>query len=175
MKLIDLADPIWEKIDYGYDEYNSKLVEWLNTIQSEPVEASHWDFLWEELHHQNDVWEASYAVIPYLLEYSKKFNDFTWHIFGFASVVELARLDIENPAIPSAFKELYFNALQELATLALTLPKWNEEQTPVMSSIIALSKGQRVFARAYLELSSRKTALRYLDEETGWEPTIHDI
>jgi hypothetical protein len=31
-----------------------------------------WNILWDDLHHQGDVGEASYAVVPYLAEYARK-------------------------------------------------------------------------------------------------------
>jgi len=175
MKLLDLNDPCWENFDSGYSEYDPRVTEWIKTLLSGNFAESHWNFLWDELHHQNDVWETSYAVIPYLVEYAKKHENYDWQIFGFPVVVELAKLDIENPAIPEVIEASYFWSFKELAKIALAFDSWTEEQTPVIAACIALAKGQRIFARAYLEMSSVDTAKNFLLDEIGWEPRESDL
>lgn len=171
MKLIDLDDPFWEKLDSGYDDFDPRVREWVKTLMTNNFPESHWEFLWDELHHQNDVWESSYAVVPYLAKYAATYKKFSWQVFGFPVVVELARLDTDNPSMPPEIELSYFWAFKELARLAIELESWSEEQTPVISACIALAKGQRLFSRAYLELSSKDTAARFLQDEIGWEPS----
>jgi hypothetical protein len=39
---------------------------WLARIESNDNAAGAWDALWEELHHQGDVGDASYAAVPHI-------------------------------------------------------------------------------------------------------------
>jgi hypothetical protein len=52
--------------------------------------------LWNELHHQNDVGEASYAAVPYLLEFARKSEKLDWNVFALISTIELSRTKLEK-------------------------------------------------------------------------------
>jgi len=169
MKILPLNDIRWGKYRSGYNRVVLDTPAWIKKLISGSSSNNHWDYLWNELHHQSDVGEASYAVVPYLAQYAQKFKTQEWHIWGFPVVVELARLDTENPEIPEEIKEGYFEAFNILAEIAIEHQVWDEEVSGCMSACIALSKKQPVFARAYLEMAGKETALDFLKEETGWE------
>jgi hypothetical protein len=143
---------------------------WIRKLFSGNFNDDHWNFLWDELHHQGDVGEASYAVVPYLAQYALISESNAWHLWAFPVVVEFARLDGENPEIPQAIKSSYFQAFKVLAKVASEKEIWEDLPAPCLASCIALAKGQPIFARAYLEMSGKQTALDFLKEETGWEP-----
>ena len=119
MSLLHLSDPRWKEYRSGYNLTTTKVVEWIEVLFSGEFEDVHWEYLWNELHHQNDVGEAAYAVIPYLAKYAKENKSSNWNIWGFPVVVELARLDIENPAIPKEIEKSYFDAFKVLSQEAL--------------------------------------------------------
>ena len=58
-----LSDPKWEGLEGGYRiPYDPRPV--LSKLAS-GIEVDHaWDELWNELHHQGDVGEASFAQLP---------------------------------------------------------------------------------------------------------------
>jgi len=170
MKLLALDDPRWETYRSGYNRAELNTPAWIRKLMSGDFDESHWDFLWDELHHQGDVGEASYAVIPYLAQFAVKEEREDWHLFGFPAVVELARLDGRNPEIPHEVEGSYFEAFRVLSQSAVFLHKWDEILTPCASACIALAKGQPVYARMYLEIASKNRVLEILEEETGWTP-----
>ena len=136
-------------------------------LTDEPVKSEHWDFLWDELHHQGTLGEASYAVIPYLAEYVRRTADLNWNIFAFAACVELQRTAQDNPPVPAEILDAYLESLQELPRLSLretSQENWCAEQVRSVAACLALSKGQRLLARAYLELSE-DTARQVLADE----------
>ena len=63
---LHLSDPHWKEYRSGYNLTTTKVVEWIEVLFSGAFEDVHWEYLWDELHHQNDVGEAAYSVIPYL-------------------------------------------------------------------------------------------------------------
>jgi len=170
MDLLPLNDMRWKSYRTGYNRQLLDTPQWLQRLLENKFPESHWDYLWDELHHQGDVGEASYAVVPYLSQYAEQTGSTEWHIWGFPVVVELARLDGNNPEIPREIEASYQNSLKELAHIAVKLESWPEEASPVMSACIALAKDQPIFARAYLEMAALSTALAFLKDETGWEP-----
>jgi hypothetical protein len=171
MELLPLSDKRWKTYRSGYKECDLDVTGWLRKLSSGDFDESHWNYLWNELHHQNDVGEASYAVVPYLAVFAKKHNRFDWHLFAFPVVVELARLDISgSPMIPDEIRDTYYWGIKELANIAVTeLEEWDDVQAPCMSACIALAKGHPIYARAYLEMASIDLAKDYLKNETGWE------
>ena len=168
--LLSLDDVRWKDYRSGYSRRPVDVRNWIRPLlASKPVGAEHWDFLWDELHHQGTLGEASYAVIPYLVEYVRRSADLNWNIFAFVACVELQRTEAENPAVPQEIEKAYMESLRELPELALresSGDSWNAEQVRSVAACMALSKGQRLLARAYLELSE-DGARQFLAHECG--------
>ncbi|MER8479923.1 hypothetical protein [Mesorhizobium sp. M1163] len=60
-----------------------------------------WDELWNELHHQGDVGDASYAAVVEIAHISEGHAPAYWGAYGLAATIEEARLvDGRNPPIP---------------------------------------------------------------------------
>ena len=171
MKLLPLSDKRWKTYKSGYNRVELAVTDWLRKLSCGVFKESHWDYLWDELHHQSDVGEASYAVVPYLATFARVHNRYDWHLFAFPVVVELARMDMsDNPEIPGEIRDAYYWGINELASIAVTeLEEWDDVQAPCMSACIALAKGHPVYSRAYLEMASIDSAKDYLKRETGWE------
>ena len=114
-----------------------------------------WNVLWEDLHHQGDVGEASYAVVPYLTEYAKSASQIAWHAFGFAAIVELERTEHDNPEVPEEIRQSYFASIRELPKIALDrgADAWDKYCFEPVMACLALSLDHREHARAYLELT----------------------
>jgi hypothetical protein len=129
--------------------------------------ADLWHELWNELHHQGDVFLASYAAVPYLLEYARRSPQLNWNVFGLIAVIELARP--ENVPIPEELTAAYFKAITDLPAVigSKSDRQWSQEVTRCIAACMALAGGQRLLAKAYLELDV-ETAKRFLEEETGW-------
>jgi hypothetical protein len=79
-----------------------------------------WDELWNNLHHQGDVGDASYAAVPYFIAAYAANRVPHWNAYALASTIELARHDGRNPALPDFLSKGYRDAWQKLAELALS-------------------------------------------------------
>lgn len=166
MTLFPLDDPRWQHYRSGYNRVKTDITPWIRQLLSGEFDDSLWSFLWDDLHHQGDLGEASYAVIPYLVEYVKRSGNLNWNVFAFAACVELERTENGNPPVPIEFERSYHEGLQELPQLAICRDSekiWTAEQIMGIAACLALSKGHRGLARAYLDLSPGEAA-SFLEE-----------
>ncbi len=155
MSLLAPDDPKWAEYRGGYRRPVSGLAPFLEKLLSLEVQEDDWNVLWDDLHHQGDVGEASYAVVPYLAEYAKSAPRIAWHAFWFPAIVELERTEHGNPEVPDEIRESYFASLQALPEIALTRGTnvWDEYCFEPVMTCLALSLGRREHARVYSELT----------------------
>ncbi len=155
MTLLPLDDPNWKEYRGGYNRVVYDLVPFLTKLQSLEMSDDDWSVLWDDLHHQGDIGEASYAVVPYLTEYAQSAPRIAWHAFGFAAVVELERTENDNPEVPEEIRDSYFASINELPKIALERGEdvWDEYCFEPVMACLALSMDRREHARAYLDLT----------------------
>lgn len=117
-----------------------------------------WHELWQELHHQGDVGEASYAALPHLVRIHGERKEDDWNTYALVAVIELARGKGKNPDVPEWLKKEYFSAIQDMAKLGLTeiLRAKDPEHVRVILSVIALAKDARTHARFLLDYSEEE-------------------
>lgn len=108
-----------------------------------------WDALWNELHHQGDVGEASYAAVPHLVRIYRKQREPDWQTYAIVATIELVRKEGSNPDVPEWLEEGYFKALVELAEIAASeiLKADTPETVRSILAILAISRGQRIYGR----------------------------
>jgi hypothetical protein len=82
------------------------IVPLIQRLQTEGTSEGFWKIAWEELHHQADVGEATYALVPYIVDHQSRQRDIDEQVFHFRAVVELARPEKDNPPVP---QELQFS------------------------------------------------------------------
>ena len=78
-----------------------------------------WDELWQELYHQGDVGEASYATVPFLVRIYRQRAIPDWNAYAIVATIELARDNPANPRVPEWLLEPYQESIAELAQLGL--------------------------------------------------------
>lgn len=127
----------------------------LRKLESNINAKDTWDELWEELHHQGDVGEASYAAVPHLVRIYRDRGTDDWNTFAMVGIIELARGKGNNPDVPDWLKEDYFQAIQELAKFGSVklLDAESTEEIRTILCILALAKSARTHARFLLEYS----------------------
>jgi hypothetical protein len=81
MRLLPLDDPRWKTYRGGYNRETFDSISLIRELQRSGFTESFWEKVWEDLHHQGDVGEASYAIIPYLVEYRVPFQSWTSSCF----------------------------------------------------------------------------------------------
>jgi|SRR5690242_5861748 hypothetical protein len=117
-----------------------------------------WHELWEELHHQGDVGEASYAAVPHLVRIHGQRGFVDWNTYGIVATIELARGQGKNPAVPKWLEEDYFDAIQELAKLGSVEVLRAEGRVAVRAilGILAIAKGARTHGRFLVDYSEEE-------------------
>jgi hypothetical protein len=114
---------------------------------------STWHELWDELHHQGDVGDASYAAVPLLVDIYRRQGIIDWNTYAMVATIELARTNAHNPDVPDWLSADYFRAIRELAEIGAAEVLRAEEADVVraMLSVIAIAKGLRTQAKFLVE------------------------
>lgn len=127
-----------------------------------------WEEIWEELHHQGDVGEASYAAIPAIAQiYAEQGQQLDWNVYALAATVEEARHGNDNPVMPTWLAAQYERGWAKLEACALAqLPLASDDElVSSILAVLALAKGKRTLARiALLTEDERKEML----DTAGW-------
>jgi hypothetical protein len=171
LDLLPLNDPHWACYRGGYNLSLYDVVPLIHRLQREGTSKEFWELVWAELHHQGDVGEASYAVVPYLVEHQSHQRELDERLFHYCVVVELARPEKKNPPIPPELEFSYAKAIRKLPVIGTQLLRQGCSEAVVMglAAATALAGGHRVLARAYIEFG-RADALEYLRSLNGFEP-----
>jgi hypothetical protein len=176
MNLLPLDDPRWTTYRGAYNRGPCNVVGLIQRLLRDGTSEGLWKTVWDELHHQGDVGEASYAFVPYLAQYQDTHRELDPQIFYFCVVVDLAQPENGNPPIPQELELSYAMALRALPVLGAEKLRRGCAEHVVMgvAAATALAAGQRLLARAYLDFS-RKEAVSFLEAFDGFKPGPHDV
>jgi hypothetical protein len=138
----------WSKLLGGYKQPCDPHA-LVRALEAETDRDAAWVDLWEELHHQGDVGEASYAAVPLLVEAHRKLGIVDWNTYAIVAIVELARTEPQNPDLPHWLTKDYFQAIQELARLGAVEVFCTEDVEVIRAilSIISIARGARTHAK----------------------------
>jgi hypothetical protein len=175
MRLLPLDDPRWSNYRGGYRTVFNPVV-LIHGLLRDGATPAFWDEVWTELHHQGDVGEASYALVPYLVHWQSSQSKLSEQLFQYCVTVDLAQSEKGNPAIPPELEFSYALAIRELPALGYSLIRRGcpEEEVMGIAAATAIATGHRLLARAYLEFN-KQGATTYLHGLYGYEPTQHDV
>lgn len=114
---MDLNDSRWEILNGGrggmYDASPA-----LRALAAGDWAA--YGLLWDNLHHQGDIGEASYAAVPALVAIECERFERDWNFYGLVNTIEACRHREKNPPLPGWLSEEYRSALRKTMDLALT-------------------------------------------------------
>jgi hypothetical protein len=142
-----LDDPIWSSLNGGYripyDPRNA-----LASLERGTDDDKAWKELWNELHHQGDVGEASYAAVPHLVRIYIARGVPDWNTYAIAATIDLARRQDHNPKVPEFLLHEYDGAIHELAEYALQEIKEASDPNLIRSvfALLAVWKEQPILA-----------------------------
>jgi hypothetical protein len=163
--MLNLDDSRWTELKGGYRiKYDPRPT--LHKLSEGQCSAA-WEELWQELHHQGDVGEASYAAVPHLMRIARQVCPDDWNLYSIISVIEQCRRREGNPTIPDWLEVDYAAAWNEIGEMAIARIGDAEDETLIQAlfETIAIFKKQYALARfAALDESERKSAL----DELGW-------
>jgi hypothetical protein len=153
-QMFDFKDARWTGLSGGYRmPFDPRPL--LTELEANPNSSTLWSRLIEELYHQGDVGEASYAAVPHLVRISLASETLEWQPLTLVATIELAQGKPTNPPIPEWLRNDYMEAIQVLAAKSIEmLAKVTDiDRLRPMLSIICLSKDLRVYGEALLENS----------------------
>lgn len=112
-------------------------------VPEQTCEPPEWSKMFDALCHQGDIYTASYAAVPHILEYIAKSGS-DWQPYALIASIEEARLLGKAPAIPAELEGNYHDAITTAVSLALqAFPHASE---PLLSrsiiALLSLAKGQ---------------------------------
>ena len=154
-RMLSFDDERWNHLKGGYKTPFDPRPS-LQKLESQQDTVTAWRDLWEDLHHQGDVGDASYASIPELVRIHRKRSAAEWNLYAMVAIIELARTESRNPEVPEWLRDDYFRSIQELAQMGTKdiLSADESETKRAILSVIAIAKGLRVhgkFLVAYSE------------------------
>ena len=166
--MLNLDDERWADLKGGY-KTTLDARPLLRSLESGEDIQSAWGYLWEELHHQGDVGEASYAAVPHLVRIHRQRGVVDWNTYALVTTIELARMEEKNQQLPSWLAFGYENAIRELAKTGLMeLANARDEQTiRSILGILAIWKRLRSHGRILHEFSEEE--VRAIAEEAFGE------
>jgi len=147
----------WSELEHAYGAA-SDTPELLRQLESFPTaegEAEPWFTIWSSLAHQGDVYSASFAAVPHIVNaLSKGPEKACADYFQFPAWVEICRHN-NNTVVPDELFPAYQEALSKLPSLiaAASSNEWDEEFTRCTLAALAVAKGAPSLAEAVLELS----------------------
>ena len=155
--MLGLDDKRWQNLDGGYRKKFDPRPS-LSKLDTNNDTKVAWQELWEGLHHQGDVGEASYAAVPQLVRIYRNAGVIDWNTYAIVAVIELARDDDKNPPIPKWLEEDYFQAIRDLAELGAVevLQTKNPEEIRAILSILAISAAARIHAKFLIDYSAEE-------------------
>jgi hypothetical protein len=166
--MINLEDPQWTTLKGGYRVlYDPRRA--LASIRRGVDSDTAWNELFNELHHQGDVGDASYAAIPYLIEIYLNSATSDWRLYALASCIEIERHRKTNPVLPDWLRDDYNMAWSSLVTLALR--DLGESRDPLLLraalGAVALGRGQLKLG-AFISYADASDIDFALEEQLAW-------
>ena len=142
----------------------------LSKLAANVAVASAWEELWNELHHQGDVGEASYAAVTTLVDLYSSERTPDWNLFALSATIEIERHRKVNPSLPEWLKDDYEVAWQKLGELALaTLRKSvNPEMLQSSLAVLAITRGNLKLGAMIVHLDSSELD-EVLEQYLAWK------
>ena len=164
-----LTDPKWSSLAGGYRlPYDPRPA--ISKLAVKLDVASAWDELWDNLHHQGDVGEASYAAVSALVDLYCSDNQPDWNLFALTATIEVERHRKGNPPLPDWLRDDYQVAWRKLEELALTTlcKKTNSESLQSSLAVLAIARGNLRLGALIIGLDSSELD-EILEQYLSWK------
>jgi hypothetical protein len=118
-------------------------------------QAEPWFTLWSSLCHQGDVYTASYAALPHLVQIAvQTAGPIDFGFFLLPASIEVARAGDRGPPVPDFLNASYSDAIALLmeAVNNHRAEPWDQDMVVSASAAIAVSKGHHRLAEALMNL-----------------------
>lgn len=154
-----LAAAHWNTLTHAYGAADD-IPAMLDELSNFPPEgAEPWESLWSALCHQGDVYSASFAATPRIVEaLSRAPVEASDSYFHLPTMIEVCRHDRGFEA-PEQLHEAYFAAIRRLGEVAAevaTMPGAAAD-LPVVLAAVAVARGEYGLAKVLTELNETNT------------------
>jgi hypothetical protein len=114
-----------------------------------------WEPLWSSLCHQDDVYVASYAAVPHLVEIARTTRgpiDFS--LLLLPACIEISRCKGGGPGVPETLAEAYRQAISALADCVFrhATDEWDDNMARVAAAALVVAKGHPSLGDALVNL-----------------------
>lgn len=155
--MLSLDSPHWKGLQHAYGAAldTPELLRQLYSFPASEGDSEPWFTLWSSLAHQGDVYPASFAAVPHVVDaLSKGPEKACFDYFQFPAWVEICRHN-NNVSVPADLLPPYLEALRKLPNLVAVASsrEWNEGFARCALSAVAAAKEEHMLAEAVLELS----------------------
>jgi hypothetical protein len=154
--MLDLENPFWSELRHAYGAA-SDIPALLRQLSSYPSEASPkdepWFTLWSSLCHQGDVYSASFAAVPHIVQaLAISPARATFSYFLLPACIEVAR-STKGLVVPPPYEVAYFESLAQLPSLAAAAaqPNWGESLCAAALTATAAATGNHQIAQLLME------------------------
>ncbi|MDR3157537.1 MAG: hypothetical protein LBU11_00690 [Zoogloeaceae bacterium] len=159
---LSLDAPRWSELTHAYGSAKDipPLLAQLKSIPECKGDEEPWFSLWSALAHQGDVYTASFAVVPFVIEVlASNPAQASYVYFDFPAWVEICRQK-NSTEIPEDLADAYFSSLARLPHLVSEASNrpWDHVFLRCALSAIAVAKGHPAIAEAITELSTEVAA-----------------
>ncbi|WP_312112576.1 MULTISPECIES: hypothetical protein [Stenotrophomonas] len=161
MALIALDDPRWAELQHAYGAADDipELLANLSIPKAErseddPIEDT-WHELWSSLCHQGDVYSASFAAVPHIVDVLLQQPELLMFDFvGLPISIEMQRREA-SISLPELVEPEYSDALQKLARFAASIVtgSHDESMSSCLLTILALEHGNFGAARMLSQIA----------------------
>lgn len=163
--MLDLDSSRWAELQHAYGNAADipVLLRGLTHLPLPDGNTEPWFSLWSALAHQGDVFDASFAAVPHVIEaLSSDPAAADSSYFQFPAWVEICR-HRGRVEVPPDLRDAYFASLKRLPALAGVAARtdWDDGHLACVLAAIAASQGQLDVAEAVLELDS-DTAIEFV-------------
>ncbi|MBH1555208.1 hypothetical protein I5U56_13555 [Stenotrophomonas maltophilia] len=162
MALIALDDPRWGELQHAYgaaDDIPELLANLIipkgERSEDDPIEDT-WHELWSSLCHQGDVYTASFAAVPHIVNALPMDSDSSnWQFISLPQSIETLRCH-KGVELPAGLEPEYSQAIQRMGKHAAMLVATPQEAwiTSALFAAIAIAHGHTPMARLHTEISS---------------------
>jgi hypothetical protein len=166
--MIQNNDPRWALLKGGYRvPYDPRPA--LDRLRTNGSDATAWKELWENLHHQGDLGEASYVAVVALTTLRETAVLPNGDFFGLVTTIEVERHRRTNPQIPDWLTADYHDAWRVLMACALNELKSSSDTQVLQSAmaVVSLAKGL-IALGTMLWFHDESTLREYLEEHLAW-------
>lgn len=163
--MLSLEDTRWKDLHGGYGvPYDVSIA-----LRSMQRGKDVWEELWNELHHQGDIGDASYAAVPQLVSIAGAAESRDWHLYGLLAIIEVERHQKGNPPIPAWLQTSYDQAWARAFALAASDLSASTDSLTIRAilSVLALAKGELKLGALLSGLDSSELD-EWLEERHEW-------